>query len=61
MCARVFVCVCWVVFKPREARTLKMGVGRMNETFSVLRGTEPRRLQRLITVWIPETCLPVQS
>lgn len=39
MCVRVFVC--WVVFKPREARTLKLGVGRMNETFSVLRGTDP--------------------
>lgn len=44
------VCVCWGVFKPREARTLKLGVGRTNETFSVLRGTDPpRRLQRLIT------------
>ena len=55
MCKRGFVCdgcvcVCWGVFKPREARTLKLGVGRTNETFSVLRGTDPpRRLQRLIT------------
>lgn len=44
------VCVCWVVFKPAGGEDLKLGVGRTNETFSVLRGTDPPcRLQRLIT------------